>query len=64
MQLIPVIFVLVIIGVVLWFINRYIPMPGAIKTIINVLVVIVVVWWLLSLFGLVSGDMLSNLKLK
>lgn len=62
MSLIMVVLVLIIIGVLLWLINTYIPMAGAIKTILNVVVVICVIIWLLSVFGLISG--VGNLKLK
>jgi hypothetical protein len=54
MPLIQVVVVLVVVGVVLWLINRYIPMAGSIKTILNVVVVIAVIWWLLNLFGIIS----------
>lgn len=54
MSLITVIIVLVIIGVLLWLINTYIPMAGSIKTIINILVVIAVILWLLNVFGVVN----------
>lgn len=54
MTLIGLIVVLVIVGVVLWLINTYIPMDPKIKTILNVAVVIVVVLWLLQSLGLVG----------
>ncbi|MBW8911901.1 MAG: hypothetical protein JF564_08465 [Sphingomonas sp.] len=54
-MLIHVIIVLIIVGVVLWLINNYIPMDGKIKSILNVVVVIVVILWLLQAFGLLSG---------
>ena len=53
MPLITIVIVLVVVGLVLWLINTYIPMAAPIKTILNLLVVGVVVWWLLSLFGIV-----------
>lgn len=43
--------VLVVVGVVLWLVNRYIPMQGTIKSILNAVVVICVVLWLLKDFG-------------
>lgn len=55
MSLIHVVIVLIIIGVLLWLINRFIPMAGSIKTILNVVVVIVVILWLLQVFGLISS---------
>jgi hypothetical protein len=55
MPLINLIIVLVIVGVLLWLVNSYIPMDSKIKTILNVVVVIVVVLWLLSVFGVVGS---------
>jgi hypothetical protein len=54
MPLIQVILVLIVVGVVLGLINRYIPMAGSIKSILNAVVVIVVVLWLLKIFGLLG----------
>jgi hypothetical protein len=50
--LLNVIIELIVIGVLLWLVNRYIPMAASIKSILNAVVVIVVVIWLLKLFGL------------
>ena len=61
MPLIQVVVVLIVIGVLLWLINRFIPMAGSIKTILNVVVVIVVILWLLNLFGIISY--FSNINL-
>jgi hypothetical protein len=58
MPLIQLLIVLVVVGVILWVINRYIPMQSTIKKILNVVVVIVVILWLLSAFGLI-GNILS-----
>lgn len=55
MPLINVIVMLVVVGVVLWLINTYLPMDGKIKSILNVVVVIVVVLWLLRAFGVLSS---------
>jgi hypothetical protein len=44
--------VLIVVGVLLWLVNRFIPMQGSIKSILNGIVVIAVVLWLLNLFGL------------
>jgi hypothetical protein len=60
MPLIHVVIVLIVVGVLLWLINSYIPMAGSIKTILNAVVVIVVVLWLLSVFGLIGE--LSNIR--
>jgi hypothetical protein len=58
MSLISLIVTLIIIGVLLWLVNSYIPMDGKIKKILNVVVVICVVVWLLSVFGVIGhpGD--------
>lgn len=50
-----VILVLIVVGVLLWLINRFIPMQGTIKSILNGVVVIAVVLWLLNVFGLLSS---------
>jgi hypothetical protein len=55
MPLIQLVIVLVVVGVVLWLINSYIPMQATIKKILNAVVVIGVIVWLLSVFGLI-GD--------
>jgi len=44
--------VLIVVGVLLWLINRFVPMAGSIKSILNAVVVIAVVLWLLNVFGL------------
>lgn len=54
MPLIQVIIVLIVVGFVLWLINRFIPMASSIKSILNIVVVIAVIWWLLNLFGILS----------
>ena len=58
--------VLIVVGVLLCLVNRFIPMAGSTKTILNVVVVIVVVLWLLNLFGLfhaMSRMHLGDLKM-
>jgi len=52
MQLIQVLEILVVVGVLLWLVNRFIPMQASIKSILNGVVVIAVVLWLLNIFGL------------
>ncbi|HEV2378773.1 MAG TPA: Thivi_2564 family membrane protein [Terriglobia bacterium] len=52
MPLVQVVLVLIVIGVLLWLINRFVPMAGSIKSILNAVVVIAVVLWLLNVFGL------------
>ncbi len=52
MPLINIVIVLIVVGVGLWLINRFIPMASSIKTILNAVVVIAVCVWLLQAFGL------------
>ena len=58
MSLISLVVTLIIVGVLLWLINTYIPMDGKIKQILNIVVVICVVVWLLYAFGIINhtGD--------
>jgi uncharacterized membrane protein YhdT len=58
MSLISLAITLIVIGVLLWLVNTYIPMDGKIKKILNGVVVICVVVWLLFAFGILnhSGD--------
>jgi hypothetical protein len=58
MSLISLAITLIVIGVLLWLVNTYIPMDGKIKKILNIVVVICVVVWLLFAFGILnnSGD--------
>jgi hypothetical protein len=58
MSLISVIVTLIVVGVLLWLVNTYIPMDGKIKKILNAVVVICVIVWLLFAFGIIShsGD--------
>lgn len=52
MPLLQLVMVLIVVGVLLWLVNRFIPMAGSIKSILNAVVVICVVVWLLNVFGL------------
>jgi hypothetical protein len=52
MPLLNILVTLIVVGFLLWLVNRFIPMAGSIKTILNAVVVIVVVLWLLDVFGL------------
>lgn len=58
MSLISLVLTLIVVGVLLWLVNTYIPMDSKIKRILNVVVVICVVIWLLYAFGILgrSGD--------
>jgi hypothetical protein len=55
MPLLTIIIVLIVVGVLLWLINTYIPMDAKVKRILNAVVVIVLVIWLLKVFGLLSS---------
>jgi hypothetical protein len=52
MPLLTILLVLVVVGVILWLVNSFIPMDSKIKSILNVVVVILVIVWLLQAFGL------------
>lgn len=58
MSLISLAITLIVVGVLLWLVNTYIPMDGKIKKILNIVVVICVVIWLLYAFGVINhaGD--------
>jgi len=60
MSLVSLVVVLIVVGVLLWLVNTYIPMDGKIKSILNAVVVIAVVIWLLQVFGLLSN--LTNIR--
>ena len=55
MPLLHVVVVLIVVGVLLWLVNAYIPMQATIKKILNAVVVIAVVLWLLNGFGLLES---------
>ncbi|MDZ4711346.1 MAG: Thivi_2564 family membrane protein [bacterium] len=54
MPLLQVVIILIVIGVLLWLINTYIPMDSKIKSILNIVIVIAVILWLLNVFGLLN----------
>ena len=54
MPIINLVVVLIVVGVLLWLVNNYIPMAGSIKKILNIVVVVAVVLWLLSSFGILN----------
>jgi cation transporter-like permease len=60
MPLINLVITLIVVGVLLWLVNNYIPMDGKIKNILNIVVVIAVVLWLLSAFGVLGS--LSSIR--
>ena len=55
MDLISLVITLIVIGVLLWMVNNYIPMDRQIKNILNGVVVIVVIIWLLNVFGILNS---------
>jgi len=54
MPILNIIIALVVVGLLLWLVNNYIPMDGKIKNILNIVIVIAVVLWLLKVFGVLS----------
>ena len=62
MDIVNLIVVLVVVGVLLYLVNNYVPMDGKIKSILNAVVVILVVLWLLQGFGLLGS--LSNIRIR
>ena len=61
MSLISLLLTLVVVGVLLWLLNNYVPMDWKIKSIINALDVIVVVVWLMQSFGVLGS--LHNIRI-
>jgi hypothetical protein len=61
MPLINLVVVLIVVGVLLWLVNTYIPMDRKIKQILNIVVVIVVVVWLLQVFGVIGS--MGNIRI-
>lgn len=55
MSLVTLVVILIVVGVLLYLVNTYIPMDAKIKQIMNIVVVIAVVLWLLSVFGLLDS---------
>ena len=54
MPLVNVAIVIIVVGVLLWLANKYIPMDAKLKQILNIVVVIAVVLWLLRVFGVLA----------
>lgn len=61
MPLMHLVITLIVVGVLLWLVNRFIPMQSNIKSILNGVVVICVVLWLLNIFGIFHG--LSHIRI-
>ena len=62
MSLIGLVLTLVVVGVLLWLLNNYVPMDGKIKSIVNIVVIIVVAIWVLQSFGLLGS--LQNIRIR
>lgn len=54
MSVLTILLVLIIVGIILWAVNTYIPMDRKIKNILNIVTVIIVIVWLLRAFGLIT----------
>jgi len=61
MSLVTLLIVLIVVGVILWMVNTYIPMDRKIKNILNIVVVILVILWLLRAFGVL--DSLNSVRI-
>jgi hypothetical protein len=55
MSLLTVILMIVVAGVLLWALNRFIPMDSKVRSILNAVVVLLLVFWLLDVFGIVDS---------
>ncbi len=55
MSLVDIVVILVVVGLVMWLINTYIPMAGAIKSLLNIVVFVVLLIWILQVFGLIGA---------
>jgi hypothetical protein len=55
MPLLQILMILIVVGVLLWLVNNFIPMAGSIKSILNAVVVIGVIVWLLNIFGFIHS---------
>jgi hypothetical protein len=53
-SLVDIVVILVVVGLVMWLINTYIPMAGAIKSLLNIVVFVVLLIWILQVFGLIG----------
>jgi hypothetical protein len=61
MPLLQVLGILIVVGIVLWMVNNFIPMAGSIKSILNVVVVLCVLFWLANAFGIIHS--LSKIRI-
>lgn len=61
MSILSLLITIVVVGVVLWLVNSFIPMDGKVKNILNGVVIIFLVLWLLQAFGVLGS--LGNLRI-
>jgi hypothetical protein len=61
MPILTIVIVILVVGVILWLVNSYIPMQRTIKNILNAVVIIILVVWLLKVFGVL--DSLQNITI-
>jgi len=57
MPLLTILLVIIVVGVLLWLVNSFLPMDRNIKSILNVVVIIILIVWLLKVFGIFSSLM-------
>jgi hypothetical protein len=62
MPIIQLLVLIVVIGVILYLVNTYVPMAAPIKTILNIVVILFLCIWLLSVFGLLPGGTVPRLR--
>jgi len=57
MPLLTILLVIIVVGVLLWLVNSFLPMDNNIKKILNVVVIIILIVWLLKVFGIFNSLM-------
>ncbi|MFU8842934.1 MAG: Thivi_2564 family membrane protein [Bacteroidales bacterium] len=55
MPVLTILIVILVVGVILWLVNSYIPMQNTVKRILNAVVIIILVIWLLKVFGVLDS---------
>ena len=55
MPILNILIAIIVVGVILWLINNFIPMQGSVKKILNAVVIIILVIWLLNVFGVLDS---------
>lgn len=61
MPILTVLIVIIVVGVILWLVNSYIPMQRTVKSILNAVIIIILVIWLLNIFGVLGS--LQNVRI-